>query len=149
MKKIKILCFLLLFTILSTFAQSEKIEDKKEQIKAMKIAFLTTELNLNKTESEKFWPIYTVFDEKQFGLIQKKIKMYFKKLESTSGKIDENEALALLNQMETTEDDLYRLRKKFVAEIKKFLPASKIIKLRKSEDDFNRKLLRQYREMKK
>lgn len=51
----------------------------------------------------------------------------------------------MLAKIEATEDELYQLRKKFNADIKGVLSAIKIVKLRKAEDNFNRKLLRQYR----
>jgi hypothetical protein len=38
------------------------------------------------------------------------------------------------------------LRKKLTATLRNILPASKILKLKKSEEDFNRKLLHQYRD---
>ena len=48
--------------------------------------------------------------------------------------------------MENTEDEMYQLRKKFVSNLKDILPPIKIIKLKKVEEDFNRKLLQQYRD---
>jgi 5'-3' exonuclease len=63
-------------------------------------------------------------------------------------KMNEKEALNFLNQMENTEEELFQLRKKFIVNLKGILPPIKIIKLRKAEDDFNRKLLQQYREKK-
>lgn len=61
-------------------------------------------------------------------------------------KMSEKEASAFLNQMESTEEELFLLRKKFIATLKGILPATKIIQLKKSEEDFNRKLLQQYRD---
>jgi hypothetical protein len=60
--------------------------------------------------------------------------------------MSEKEASAFLNQMESTEEELFLLRKKFISTLKGILPATKIIKLKKSEEDFNRKLLQQYRD---
>jgi hypothetical protein len=48
--------------------------------------------------------------------------------------------------MESNEDELCQLRKKFISNLKGVLPATKIIKLKKAEDNFNRKLLQQYRD---
>jgi hypothetical protein len=59
---------LLFFSSFSTFAQGEKMKEKREQIKAMKVAFITTELDLNSSEAEKFWPIYNAFEEKEFEI---------------------------------------------------------------------------------
>jgi hypothetical protein len=47
--------------------------------------------------------------------------------------------------MENTEDELYQLRKKFIQDIKSILPASKILKLKKAEENFNKKLLNEIR----
>ena len=48
--------------------------------------------------------------------------------------------------MESTEDELYQLKKKFVANLKGVISPIKILKLKKAEEGFNRKLLQQYRD---
>jgi hypothetical protein len=137
---------LLLLISFSFYGQGEKMREKKEQIKAMKVAFLTTELKLTSNEAEKFWPVYNTFDDKQFELRHQKMKSFRSRMnDETVEKMSEKEANALLNQMESTEEELFVLRKNFIATLKGIIPASKIIKLRKSEENFNRKLLQQYR----
>lgn len=147
MKLNKILPILLIFISFNFYAQGEKMKEKKEQIKALKVAFLTTELELTSSESEKFWPVYNAFDDKQFELRHLKMKAFMGRMDDNAmDKMSEKEANSFLNQMESNEDELYMLRKKFVTTLKGILPATKIIKLRKSEEDFNRKLLQQYRD---
>lgn len=147
MKLNKILPILLIFISFNFYAQGEKMKEKKEQIKALKVAFLTTELELTSSESEKFWPVYNAFDDKQFELRHLKMKAFMGRMDDDAmNKMSEKEANSFLNQMESNEDELYMLRKKFVTTLKGILPATKIIKLRKSEEDFNRKLLQQYRD---
>lgn len=146
--KIKNLLPILLFLVtFSFYAQSDKNDEKREKIKAYKVSFLTTELELTPTEAEKFWPIYNAYDDKQFELRHDKMKAYMGKLDEESlNSISEKEAAALLSQIESTDKELYLLRDKFTANLKKILSAKKILKLKKSEDDFNRKLLKQYRD---
>ena len=48
--------------------------------------------------------------------------------------------------MENTEEELHQLKKKFVTNLKGVIPSVKILKLKKAEEEFNRKLLQQYRE---
>jgi Spy/CpxP family protein refolding chaperone len=137
--------FLFLIT-LNGFAQS-RLKEKKEQIRALKIAFITDELKLTTDEATKFWPLYNNFEEKQRELKQQKIRSYMKRFENSEvEKMSEKEATTLLNQMENTEDEMYQLRKKFVSNLRDVLPPVKIIKLKKVEEDFNRKLLKQYRD---
>jgi hypothetical protein len=145
MKLLNLVFALLLFSTFSTFAQSEKMKEKREQIKAMKVAFITTELDLNSAEAEKFWPIYNTFEEKEFELKHLKMRSFIKRYRDGKDKMTEKEANLLLSQMETNEEKFYLLRKKFILNLKGIIPASKIIKLKKSEEDFNRKLLLQYR----
>ena len=143
----KILPILFLFLSFNFYAQNENFKDKKEQIRAMKVAFFTTELDLTSSEAEKFWPIYNTFDDKQFELRHQKMKSYFKRMQGDNlDKISEKDATVLLDQIQDNEDDLYNLRKKFVQNLKEVLPPIKILKLKKAEENFNRKLLQQYRD---
>ena len=73
------------------------------------------------------------------------MRSFIKRYRDGKDKMTEKEANLLLSQMETNEEEIYMLRKKFILNLKGILPASKIIKLKKSEEDFNRKLLMQYR----
>jgi hypothetical protein len=61
--------------------------------------------------------------------------------------MNEKEANVLLAQMESADEELF-FTKKITKNLKE-VPAVKIIKLRKSEEGFNRKLLHQYRDSKK
>ena len=143
----KILPILFLFLSFNFYAQSDNFKDKKEQIRAMKVAFFTTELDLTSSEAEKFWPLYNTFDDKQFELRHQKMKGYFKRMQGDNlDKLSEKDASALLDQIQDNEEDLFNLRKKFIANLKDVLPSIKILKLKKAEEDFNRKLLQQYKD---
>ncbi|MET3025653.1 sensor of ECF-type sigma factor [Flavobacterium sp. UW10123] len=147
MKIKNILPLLLFLTSFSFFAQNGKIDEKREKIKAFKVSFLTTELELTSTEAEKFWPIYNAYDDKQYELKYLKMKTYLRQLKDDNLKnLSDKEATTLLSQIESTDKEIYQLREKYTNSLKKVLPAKKILLLKKSEDDFNRKLLQQYRD---
>ena len=146
MKTIKIFTILFLAISINTFSQ-DKFKEKKEQIKALKVAFITDELNLTSDEASKFWPIYNAFDDKQSELKYDKMRSYKNRLENDEAKkMTDKEASALLAQMESTDDELYQLRKKYNANLKGVLSPVKIIQLKSAEEKFNRKLLKQYRD---
>ncbi len=137
--------FLIIFSF-SLFAQGGRMKEKKEKIKTLKVAFITNELSLTPSEAEKFWPVFNAFDAKQFEIRQQKMKANMDRLDDGSlDRMSEREAMALLNQMESSEDELHQLRKKLIASLKDIISPIKIIKLKKAEEDFNRKLLEQYR----
>jgi hypothetical protein len=145
MKTNKLLLIIVFLCSIYSFAQPPMIE-KKEQIRALKVGFITNELSLTADEASKFWPIYNTFDDKQFELKHQKMKAFKGRMDSDLNKMSEKEASALLAQMESNEEALYQLRKKFIANLKGVLPSTKIIQLKKAEDNFNRKLLQQYRD---
>jgi hypothetical protein len=141
MKKIHYLLAFLVCLSANFYAQ-----EKKEQIKAAKVAFITNELNLTPTEAEKFWPIFNAFDDKQHDIRKNKIKGFRDRKENDLDKLSEKEAATIIADMEKNEEELYGLRKKFITSLKGIIPSVKILKLKKAEENFSRKLLRQYKE---
>ncbi len=150
--KIKHLLPLLIFFIsLNAFAQDGPIiRKKREQIKSLKVAFITNELQFTPDEASKFWPLYNVYEDKQKEIRKGKIKGYLNRMNDDSfDKLSEKEASALLTQMESNEEELYMARKKFVTSLKGIISPIKILKLKKAEENFNKKLLQQYRDKRK
>lgn len=141
--KINKLIFFILFLTSFSLAQAQQ---KRERIKALKVAYITEELNLTSDEAAKFWPLYNAYEDKQRDFRQEKLRSYMDRIDG--GEIDkmtDKDATVFLNQMENTEDELYQSRKKFASSLKGILPPIKIIRLKKAEEGFNRKLLKQYR----
>ena len=148
MKNYKLItaCFLLL-SFISLAQVGTKFQDKKDKIKALKVSYITTELSLTSDEAAKFWPVYNTFEDKQLEIRKQKMRAFKgRKDENSLDNISEKEASSLLSQMENTDDDMYQLRKKFISNLKDIIPAVKILKLKKAEDEFSRKLLQQYRD---
>lgn len=140
-----ILLLLFLFSIIS-YAQP-RIKEKREQIKALKVAFITNELSLTSEEAATFWPLYNAYDNKQMEIRHKKIKSFMDKIDRDGiDGMSEKEAALLLAQSESIDEEVFLNRKKFINSLKGVLPSVKILKLKRSEDDFNKKLLQQYRE---
>jgi hypothetical protein len=150
MKISKILPILIAFVSMNVIAQDGPIiRKKKEQIKALKVAFITNELALTSEEATKFWPLFNAFEEKQQEIKKQKLKGYLNRVDNDSfDNLSEKDASTMLAQMESTEDELYQLKKKFLASLKGVVSPIKILKLKKAEENFNRKLLRQYRDRK-
>ena len=138
---------ILLFT-LAAFAQPGD-KEKSESIKALKVSFLTTELNLTSEESAKFWPIYNAFEEKEYNIKRNQMRSIRKKInEADMEKISDKEANVYLNQLQETDEELVTLRKKLVADLKPIIGSVKVLKLYKAEHDFHKKLLSKYKDKK-
>ncbi len=136
---------LLFFASFSLLAQGKKMLEKKEEIYALKVAFITNKLPLTSNEAEKFWPIYNAFEDKQFEFKHEKSLVFLKKMDDeTINKMSEKEAAALLSKMESAEEEIFQMRKKLIISLKPILSQVKLIRLKKAEEEFNKKLLLQY-----
>jgi Spy/CpxP family protein refolding chaperone len=137
----------IVFLLISSLSFSQGFKEKKEKVKALKVAYITEQLDLTKEEAQKFWPIYNAYDDKQAELRHEKMRAILDRFEPGNvDKLSEKEASTLLTQMETVEESLFTLRKKFIKDLQGVLSAKKIIKLKKAEEDFNRTLLKQIKE---
>lgn len=135
-----LIAVLFLSCSIASFAQG-----RRDKIRSLKVAFITDALSLTPTEAEKFWPLYNAFEDRQFEIRKQKFRSLRDRFESNPESLTDKEALSLLTDMDETEEQLHDARKKFSQSLRGVLSPVKILKLRKAEDDFNRRLLRQYR----
>lgn len=146
MKTAKLLTTLAFLLTIVALGQP-RLNQKREQIKALKIAYITDELKLTPEEASKFWPLFNAYEEKQKSFRKERIRSYMDQSGTSNiDKMTEKEAASILNDIENSEEDAYQNRKKFVASLKPILPATKILKLKKAEEGFNKKLLKQFRD---
>ena len=136
MKKI-VLVLLLILGFSTAQAQDDK---ERERIKSLKTAFITQELNLSNKVAQKFWPIYDRYEEQRRELYHREHRDI-----NDVECISENKANDLLKEFVEIEKEDYELKRKYFADLKSILSAQEIIKLHQLEEDFHRKLIREYR----
>lgn len=150
MKKVLTLMCLSIFFSWSLSAQ--RPSESSEKIKALKIAYLTEQLNLTPQEAEKFWPIYNAHDEEHNSLRYKTRLAYKKAIEqnkSLDNNISEKEAQKIILLKLETDKKIYESQSNFIAKVKKVLSYKKIMKLQVAEIEFGRKLMRKYKRKRK
>lgn len=114
-------------------------KERQEKIKALKVEYLTTQLELSPEEAQKFWPIYNEFEEKMRTLEKSRRKS----LKASEGKqLTDKEVNALIQMNFDTDQDILDLRKEYDLKFKKALSVQKVGKLYKAEKDFRHELLR-------
>ena len=146
MKKIFFL-FAILFFSININAQHPPKEGK-EKIQALKIAYLTEKLDLTVNEAEKFWPIFNKYHKKRtslFNFEQQELK------QTNEGDYDVNtltnsEAEKTLKKVFEYREERYQNKISFHKELLKVLPPKKILILEIKEKEFNRDLMRKFRE---
>ncbi len=139
MKHILIIIFCLTLGA-NSFAQDRM--DRNDKIKALKVAYITDELDLTKAEAEKFWPIYNTFDEKMHELRK---EAYEDRKAINYETLTDAQADALIQKFKVSNTKKNELFNKYVSDLQKVIPSKKIVLLKKVEDDFKRKMFEEYK----
>lgn len=133
----KSIFILLLFLSLNAIAQG-----RGEKIKALKVAFITERLDLTPEEAQKFWPIYNAYEENERKL---RMETFEERKELNVETLSEAEANDIIDNFTKAENERHQLKQQFIKDIRKVLPAKKVILLKKVEDDFKRQMLEQFK----
>lgn len=136
----------LFLILLSSLAFGQ--DDKHSQIKAMKTAYITEELDLNPKEAEKFWPVYNTYRKDLWNIRHTTYKTLYDNYRCSLEEIDHDKAIEMLALAKLKEKEESDLREVFQVDLLKVLPAPKVFMLRRVEEGFKRKLLRWYSENK-
>jgi len=137
-----ILPLLLLMLCFSGWSQNRK--ENQERIKAQKVAFITERLDLSPKEAQEFWPVYNAFEDKVNSMRRNDLKEVREAMKR--GNLSKDEAQKILNQFMAVEDKMHAAKKQLVSDLADILPPQKIIQLKVSEDEFNRRLMKMLEE---
>ncbi|PZX62087.1 hypothetical protein LY54_02808 [Salegentibacter mishustinae] len=129
-----------MFSGLWQMQSQEKDDSHREKIKELKTAFFTQELNLDKKKAQQFWPIYNEY-ESELHKLRKREHRDIPNLEC----ITEDDAENMLDEYVAIEKQDYILKQKLFNDLKEIMTAQEIIKLHKLEDEFHKKLIKEYR----
>ena len=150
-KQIKILALIAIVavSVLTASAQpGHNYQQRKEQIKALKVAFITTKLDLTVEEAERFWPVYNEFEKKKEELQKTFIQnRWFEELNVES--LTDEEAIQIADEQIIMAQKQLDLRKKYYIIYKSILPPKKVLLLFKAEKEFQRHLLEKIRAQEK
>lgn len=142
---IKILSIILLFNSYVNIAKAQdnqNWEDKREQIKAEKIAYITTQVQFTPAEAEKFWPIYNQMLEEKANIIKQYCPSCNSKNKPDPKTLTDEQAQKLLDQDIQKEAKIYAMGLKYYEEYKKILSPKKIYLLYEAETNFKKELLK-------
>lgn len=139
MKKI-ITLLILFFVTISINAQSTSREQHREKIKSLKVAYITEELNMSSDVAQKFWPIYNSYECLKMDLHERE----HVKLNGVEN-ISEAKAEDMLQEYLAVEKEEYVIKQELFSDLKQIMSAKDIIRLHKLEEDFKKKLLKEYK----
>ncbi|MDX1685527.1 MAG: hypothetical protein R3275_09840 [Saprospiraceae bacterium] len=115
------------------------LEGRLERFEAMKVAHITSFLELTPQEAQSFWPVYNKWDEKRSTL--RKAMRPEKKIEDMT----EKEASDFLDKTLETRKALSEIENSMIEELKSVLSTEKVLKLVQAEHSFHRSVVQRYR----
>ncbi len=153
MKRILIFS-LLAFVSSALFAQNgpgpgkgsgpENFKYKKEKMNAMKVAFITDQIDLTTEEAQRFWPIYNEMDKKVEALRMVTMeKMHaLKKEGKTVDDLSDAELQKLMLERLDNDEKIAQIKKQYHEKFLKALGTKKTAKFYMAEMDFSRELMK-------
>lgn len=120
-------------------------EQKVKEIKAQKSAYITGKLGLSPEQAQSFWPVYNQFDAEREKL-RSTLRESMKEAKRQGTAMSEAQASELLEKGLASRQRELDLEKTYNEKFKKAIGAVKTLELHKAERDFNKELLRRYRE---
>ena len=123
-------------------------KEKKERIEAMKIAYITEELDLSPDEAKVFWPVYANYEKEHHKLrqekknMEKEAKEKWKSEGSSIEKIAVRDLDVYMERVFEIKDKENQLNRKYHIEFKKVLAPYKVLLLYKSKREFKKEILR-------
>ncbi|APY11744.1 hypothetical protein BWZ22_11065 [Seonamhaeicola sp. S2-3] len=127
------------------FSLNVTAQKDRNKIHALKVSFITEQLDLTEQEAQKFWPVYNDHNKKMSNLKYQEMRALRKELKSNIETLTEEKALEFLKKINSIELKEHKYKQEYAAKLKTILSAKKIIKLRVAEEDFKRKMLERWK----
>ncbi|MCZ4408406.1 hypothetical protein O3Q51_06275 [Cryomorphaceae bacterium 1068] len=123
---------------------SELSPEKRKEIEGMKVAYLTSQMDLSPEEAQVFWPVYNQFRDEMDAHRSEGRKKY------QLFKINESELSdeELIEQMESRFDherERIAIEEKYFKQFVEILSPQKVLAMMEAEEGFKRELLRKVR----
>lgn len=112
----------------------------KEKMKAQRVAFITSELELTETESQKFWPIFNSYRSEIDELKAQNVK--------PSKNMTDKEAEDMMYSLLENRSKEIEIQKKYIQKLKTAIPPRKIAILFGIEKEFKEKIISNMKERK-
>lgn len=132
---------LILLITTASFAQ----KPRQEKVKALKIAFITEQLDLTPEEAQKFWPIYNVYEGKMSEIHTAERKL-LRSIRVDWDTLSETDAQSALSNIRKAEQQKMDAKETLINQLRTTLSYKKTLILLRAEEDFKRRLLNRLRD---
>ena len=126
----------------TSFAQPNQ---RKQDIEAARIAFITKEVGLTPEEAQKFWPVYNAYQD-EIRAVKKESKQNRNAMKQGFDTKSDKEIEALLDQELALRKKEVNIQEKYHHQLKGVIGAKKLAKLYAAEERFKKVMLKKLRE---
>ncbi len=142
MKRIYLLIILVLITI--PFFGQKTYEEKLNNLRSQKVAFITQRIELTPDEAEVFWPIYNELSQKKYALNKRRKEITFE-LKNNWDNYTDQEKESLADEFVGLKLKDANLDIEYHEKFKKVLSVEQVLRLYQSEIAFKNYLLNKIR----
>lgn len=147
--KYLIVVVLALFSLTRTVVFAHQEGDWQEKMKAERVAFLTTAMELTPAEAEKFWPVYNSMEAERRASFGKVMRAYKALSDGVAAGKTDKELEVLVNDYTTANKNSHSIEAKYTPQLIKILSVSKVAKLFVAEEEFRRQQIGRWSSNKK
>ena len=140
---------LALFSLTRTAVSAHQEGDWQEKMKAERVAFLTTAMELTPAEAEKFWPVYNSMEAERRASFRKVMRAYKALSDGVAAGKTDKELEVLVNDYTTANKNSHSIEAKYTPQLMKVLSVSKVAKLFVAEEEFRRQQIGRWSSNKK
>ena len=144
-----IVAVLALFSLARTAAFAHQEGDWQEKMRAERVAFLTTAMELTPAEAEKFWPVYNSMEAERRASFGKVMRAYKALSDGVAAGKTDKELEVLVNDYTTANKNSHSIEAKYTPQLIKILSVSKVAKLFVAEEEFRRQQIGRWSSSKK
>lgn len=132
------------FTVMVAQERKGPSPEMFEKIKAEKVSFFTSKLDLTPVEAQAFWPVYNEFEKKRFD-IQRQIHEFERIPDEKITNLSESEIEKMTSNYIGSFEKEAMLLKEYNKQFLKVLPKKKVLMMYRTENEFRSHLIREYR----
>lgn len=147
--KYLIVVVLALFSLTRTAVFAHQEGDWQEKMRAERVAFLTTAMELTPAEAEKFWPVYNSMESERRASFGKVMRAYKALSDGVAAGKTDKELEVLVNDYTTANKNSHSIEAKYTPQLVKVLSVSKVAKLFVAEEEFRRQQIGRWSSNKK
>ena len=133
----KVILTLIFLTVIGSSALAQGGGEKRQEIENIKLAFISSKLDLTTGEAQHFWPIYNAYKSDFNEIIKLKRESKRNQLANADQQLDREIDF---------DERILELKKRYRLEFSKAIPPAKVLLFFEAEREFRERLIKQLRE---